>query len=196
MLTKLKQRVQSWLGSNAAMFHKLGLSPNHVSILGLVIALVSALAYWKWNLYLPLLIVAPLLLLVSGLFDALDGVIARIYGETTIFGGFFDSILDRYADAIVLSGIIMGGLTELHWGLLALMGSLLVSYSRARAEASGVKMESVGLAERAERIMIIVVASFVSYVWIDALNWGVLLLAFLTNLTVIQRALYFRKALK
>jgi archaetidylinositol phosphate synthase len=196
MLTKLKQRVQSWLGSNAAMFHKLGLSPNHVSILGLVIALVSALAYWKWNLYLPLLIVAPLLLLVSGLFDALDGVIARIYGETTIFGGFFDSILDRYADAIVLSGIIMGGLTELHWGLLALMGSLLVSYSRARAEASGVKMESVGLAERAERIMIIVVASFVSYVWIDALNWGVLLLAFLTNLTVIQRALYFRKAQK
>jgi len=196
MLTKLKQRVQSWLGSNAAMFHKLGLSPNHVSILGLVIALVSALAYWKWNLYLPLLIVAPLLLLVSGLFDALDGVIARIYGETTIFGGFFDSILDRYADAIVISGIILGGLTELHWGLLALMGSLLVSYSRARAEASGVKMESVGLAERAERIMIIVVASFVSYVWIDALNWGVLLLAVLTNLTVIQRALYFRKALK
>ncbi|TRO51951.1 CDP-alcohol phosphatidyltransferase family protein [Candidatus Bathyarchaeota archaeon] len=196
MLTKLKQRVQSWLGSNAAIFHKLGLSPNHVSILGLVLTLISALVYWKWNLYLPFLIVAPLLLLVSGLFDALDGVIARIYGETTIFGGFFDSILDRYSDAIILSGIILGGLTELHWGLLALMGSLLVSYSRARAEASGVKMESVGLAERAERIMIIVVASFVSYVWIDALNWGVLLLAFLTNLTVIQRALYFRKALK
>ena len=196
MLTKLKQRVQSWLGSSAALLYELGLTPNHVSVLGLVLALVSALAYWKCNLYSPLLIVAPLLLLISGLFDALDGVIARIYGETTIFGGFFDSILDRYVDAIILSGIILGGLTELHWGLIALIGSLLVSYSRARAEASGVKMESVGLAERAERILIIVVASFVSYIWIDALNWGVILLAFLTNLTVIQRALFFRKALK
>ena len=196
MLTKLKQRVQSWLGSSAALFYELGLTPNHVSVLGLVLALVSALAYWKCNPYSPLLIVAPLLLLISGLFDALDGVIARIYGQTTIFGGFFDSILDRYVDAIILSGIILGGLTELHWGLIALIGSLLVSYSRARAEASGVKMESVGLAERAERILIIVVASFVSYIWIDALNWGVILLAFLTNLTVIQRALFFRKALK
>jgi archaetidylinositol phosphate synthase len=196
VLTKLKQRVQSWLGSSAALLYELGLTPNHVSVLGLVLALVSALAYWKCNLYSPLLIVAPLLLLISGLFDALDGVIARIYGETTIFGGFFDSILDRYVDAIILSGIILGGLTELHWGLIALIGSLLVSYSRARAEASGVKMESVGLAERAERILIIVVASFVSYIWIDALNWGVILLAFLTNLTVIQRALFFRKALK
>ena len=196
VLTKLKQHVQSWLGSSAALFHKLGLTPNHVSVLGLVLAIVSAIAYWKWNLSSSLLVVAPLLLLVSGLFDALDGVIARVYRETTIFGGFFDSILDRYSDSIILSGIILGGLTELHWGLIALMGSLLVSYSRARAEASGVKMESVGLAERAERILIIVVASFVSCVWIDALNWGVLLLAVLTNLTVIQRALYFRKVLK
>ena len=88
-------------------------------------------------------------MLISGLFDALDGAIARIYGEATKFGGFFDSVLDRYADAVVLSGIIVGGLTNLIWGLAALFGSLLVSYARARAEAAGVKMESVGLAERA-----------------------------------------------
>ena len=80
------------------------------------------------------------------------------------------------------------------WGLAALMGSLLVSYARARAEAAGVKMESVGLAERAERIVIIALASFISYVWLDALNWSILLLAILTNLTVVQRAIYFRKA--
>jgi archaetidylinositol phosphate synthase len=156
----------------------------------------SAVAYWQYKLNPILLVVAPLLMLVSGLFDALDGAIARIYEETTTFGGFFDSVLDRYADAIILSGIILGGLTELHWGLITLMGSLLVSYARARAEAAGVKMESVGLAERAERIVIIVVASFVSYVWIDALNWSIILLAVLTNLTVVQRVLYFQKAIK
>ena len=64
------------------------------------------------------------------------------------------------------------------------------------AEAAGVKMESVGLAERAERIVFIGVASFVSYFWIDALNWSVLILAILTNFTVLQRANYFHKAAK
>jgi archaetidylinositol phosphate synthase len=194
VLTKLKQRAQSWLTSEAALLHRLGLTPNHVSILGLVLALLSAVAYWQWPLHPLLLIVAPLLMLASGLLDALDGAIARIYGEATKFGGFFDSLLDRYADAVILCGIILGGLTEMSWGLTALMGSLLVSYARARAEAAGVKMESVGLAERAERIVIIALASFISYVWLDALNWSILLLAILTNLTVVQRAIYFRKA--
>jgi archaetidylinositol phosphate synthase len=196
MLTKLKQRVQSYLGSTAALFYRMGLSPNQVSIIGLVLALLSAITYWQWHVHSLFLILASVLMLVSGLFDALDGAIARIYGEATTFGGFFDSILDRYADAIILCGIILGGLTELTWGLAALLGSLLVSYARSRAEAAGVKMESVGLAERAERIVILAAVSFLSYFWLDSLNWGVLLLAILANLTVIQRANYFRKASK
>jgi archaetidylinositol phosphate synthase len=175
------------------MLNKLGLTPNHVSILGLILALLSAITFWQWKIHPFLLILAPLLMLVSGLFDALDGAIARIYGEATKFGGFFDSLLDRYSDAVIICGIILGGLTETTWGLAAIMGSLLVSYARARAEAAGVKMESVGIAERAERIIILTVASFLSYVWLDALNWGILFLAILTNLTVVQRAIYFRK---
>ncbi|MDH5634512.1 MAG: CDP-alcohol phosphatidyltransferase family protein, partial [Candidatus Bathyarchaeota archaeon] len=116
----------------------------------------------------------------------------------TVFGGFLDSMLDRYADALVLAGIILGFfITDpfgLFWGLLALIGSLLVSYSRARAEAAGVKMETIGLAERAERIIILVIASLVTLIWSDALWWSLVLLAVLTNLTVLQRAVYFRKA--
>jgi len=196
LLTKLKQQVQTCLTSTATLFHNLGLTPNHVSILGIIFAALAAVAYTQWEFNRILLMLAPVLLLISGLFDALDGVIARVYGETTKFGGFFDSMLDRYADAFVLGGIIIGGLTNLAWGLVALMGSLLVSYARARAEAAGVKMESVGFAERAERIVLVVGASFVSYFWIDALNWSILILAILTNLTVIQRAIYFRKSLQ
>jgi len=194
LLTKLKQRAQLWFTSEAKMLHNLGLSPNQVSILGIVLAVLSAITYWQWKLNSLLLILAPLLMLASGLLDALDGALARLYGETTNFGGFFDSLLDRYADAVIICGIILGGLTEVSWGLAALMGSLLVSYARARAEAAGVKMESVGLAERAERLVLLALASFLSFVWIEALSWGVLVLAILTNLTVIQRAIYFRKA--
>ena len=196
MLTKLKQQVQKCLTSTAGLFHKLGLTPNHMSILGIIFSILAAVAYSQWHFDSILLIIAPILMLISGLFDALDGVIARIYGKVTKFGGFFDSVLDRYADAVVLCGIIVGGLTNLTWGLAALFGSLLVSYARARAEASGVKMESVGIAERAERIVIVVAASFLSYVWFDTLNWSILVLAILTNLTVIQRTIYFYKAVK
>lgn len=180
--------------SVAESLHDFGLTPNHVSILGIILAVLSAITYWQWRLDSFLLILAPLLMLASGLLDALDGALARQYGEATKFGGFFDSLLDRYADSIILCGIILGELTEVSWGLAALIGSLLVSYARSRAEAAGVKMESVGLFERAERIVLLALVSFISYVWLDALGWGVLLLAVLTNLTVIQRAVYFHKA--
>ncbi|MEJ2126032.1 MAG: archaetidylinositol phosphate synthase [Candidatus Bathyarchaeota archaeon] len=196
MLTKLKKQVQTALTSTADLFHNLGLTPNRVSILGIIFSILSGVVYSQWQINRAFLILAPVLILVSGLFDALDGVIARVHGKATTFGAFFDSMLDRYADAIVLCGIIAGGLSNLTWGLAALVGSVMVSYSRARAEAAGVKMESVGLAERAERMVLVGVASFVSYFWIDALNWSILILAILTNFTVLQRANYFRKAVK
>lgn len=196
MLTKLKKQVQTALTSTANLLHNLGLTPNHVSILGILFSLIAAVVYSQWQLNRAFLILAPVLMLISGLLDALDGVIARIHQKATTFGAFFDSMLDRYSDAIVLCGIIAGGLTNLTWGLAALVGSMLVSYARARAEAAGVKMESVGLAERAERIVLIGFASIISYFWIDALDWSILILALLTNFTVLQRANYFRKAAK
>lgn len=199
MLTRLKERVQKLMVSEARIAHAIGLTPNIVSLIGFVAALISAYLYWSSQFNNSLLTAAALLLLVSGFFDALDGVLARAYSETTLFGGFLDSLLDRYSDAIVLIGVIVGwsfGGSQL-WilvGFAALIGSLLVSYSRARAESAGVKMETVGLAERAERIIIVVVASFLNLLWADALQWSLLLLALLTNLTVIQRAIYFWKA--
>jgi len=184
----------------ARLAHSVGLTPNQVSALGVLTALLSAYLYWNSQFDLALLTAAALFLLISGFCDALDGVLARLYGEVTVFGGFLDSLLDRYADAFVLIGVVLGWLTtEPFWlfsGLAALMGSLLVSYSRARAEAAGVKIETVGLAERAERIIILAVASFISLLWSDALRWSVLLLAVLTNFTVMQRVIYFRKTSK
>jgi len=185
--------------AEARVAHAIGLTPNQVSLFGILATLFSAYCYWSSQLNDSLLMAAAILLLVSGFLDALDGVLARAYGETTLFGGFLDSLLDRYSDAVILVSIILSRLVtdSQLWSLVgfaAVIGSLLVSYSRARAEAAGIRMETVGLAERAERIIIIVAASFINLLWADALRWSVLLLAVLTNLTVMQRALYFWKA--
>jgi len=175
------------------MAHRAGLTPNQVSAIGIITSILSAFTYWKWRVHPVLTVLAPLLLLASGFCDALDGALARVRGRATAFGGFMDSLLDRYADAAVLIGIILGGLCDPLLGFAALVGSLLVSYARARAEAERVKMETVGIAERAERLIILLATSFLSIVWSDAIRWGVAALAVLTNITVLQRVIYFHR---
>jgi archaetidylinositol phosphate synthase len=210
LLTKLKKQIQEMLTSQANAAHKLGLTPNKISLIGFILALASAASYvlvttsTSW-----LLILAVVFLLASGFCDTLDGIVARAFQETTVFGGFFDSMLDRYADAAIYVAIIVAGLWApswdyaiwgpvwgVVWGLAALTGSIMVSYTRARAEAAGIKMESVGFAERAERMLILSGVSIIAFFWSPALSYGIAVLAVLTNLTVIQRSLHVYKILK
>jgi len=195
MLTKLKQKIQGMLAAEAIVAHRVGLTPNRITGIGLILAFLAAFFYAYWRGDACFLLLATVLLLFSGFCDALDGVVARIFGQATVFGGFLDSLLDRYADAVVYVGIIFGGLCAseyLYWGLGAIIGSLLVSYSRARAEAAGLKMESIGLAERAERMLILVGAGLLGFFWqpVTVMTGAVILLAVLTNLTVLQRSVY------
>jgi len=186
--------------AEAATAHKAGLTPNQISGLGVIFGLASGIVYWQagqfvasQGSYLSYIAIAVVLLLASGYCDALDGALARLHGETTVAGGFTDSLLDRYVDASVYCGLIVGGLCSVFWGLLALIGSLLTSYARARSEAADVPMETIGVVERAERLIIIVLASLLSIVWVDALQWSIILLAIATNITVLQRVIYFLK---
>ena len=196
MLTKLKKKVQQLLSTEARVAHNAGLTPNMISAVGIILSFLAAFAY-AMSLGQPLfLLLAVVLLLASGFCDTLDGVLARNFEQATVFGGFLDSLLDRYADAVVYSGIIIGGLCDVSWGLVALAGSMLVSYSRARAEAAGIKMESVGLAERAERMLILAVASLVAFYWLPSLKYGIIVLAVLSNFTVLQRGLHVYRWLK
>jgi archaetidylinositol phosphate synthase len=195
MLTKLKQNVQGLLVAEAKAAHRIGLTPNAVTVIGAILAFSAAVIYSFWRGDWRFLLIATVLLLFSGFCDALDGVVARVFGQSTVFGGFLDSLLDRYADAVVIAGLILGGLCApefLGWGVAALVGSLLVSYSRARAEAAGFKMESIGFAERAERLIVLVIAGLVGAFWepVWVMTGALVLLAVLTNLTVLQRSFY------
>ncbi|MEM1539100.1 MAG: archaetidylinositol phosphate synthase [Candidatus Bathyarchaeia archaeon] len=193
MLTRLKAKIQSVIAAHANIINRIGVSPNMMSSVGVALALLAGIAYLGGH---RTLLWAAVLLLLSGYCDMLDGAIARLHKKVTLFGGFLDSLLDRYADSAIYAGIILGGLCTLPWGLAALIGSLLVSYARARGEAAGIKMEGVGIAERAERIIIIAAASIIETIVVGALEAAIIALAILTNLTVLQRSINAFRALK
>jgi len=189
--SKLKKKFEAWASSGVKPLVSLGLTPNILTLVGVAASAAAAYCYLSWRVGWFVLLAAGVLVLVSGLVDALDGVVARATGRASAFGGFLDSVCDRYSDAVVLSAILVGGLCHPAWGLLAMVGSLMVSYARARAEAAGVGMASVGLAERAERMLFLAAVTFVASIRLEALGWGVVVLAVLAHYTVIQRAAHF-----
>jgi len=142
------------------------------------------------------------LILLSGLFDIFDGAVARSKGVITPFGGVLDSVCDRYADAIIFVGIIYGVLDSnispdmllniplWLWCIVALIGSYLVSYTRARAEAAGTRNMSVGIAERPERMILLTLGAFSGL-----LEWAIVVIVILTHITIIQRMLYAKRYL-
>ncbi|MEM3737420.1 MAG: CDP-alcohol phosphatidyltransferase family protein [Candidatus Bathyarchaeia archaeon] len=192
---KLKSKVD-WL---AVGLLRLGVSPNIVTAVGLILSFAAAYLYYIatsttiWAYYS-----GATLLSLSGLCDAVDGTMARLSNRVTSFGSYLDSVLDRYSDSVVIMGITLGaahvvilGVDVLVWGFLALVGSLLVSYSRAKAESLGTKLEGVGIAERAERVAIIIVTSVILRP-----ELGLFLIAIVANLTVIQRGIHTYRKLK
>lgn len=189
--SRLKQKFEEWVAPRVGVLASVGLTPNAITLLGLASSFAAAWGYLNWRISRMMLPAAAALILLSGLLDALDGVVARAIGRTSEFGGFLDSVSDRYSDAVVLSAVVVGGLSDPAWGLAAVVGSLMVSYARARSEAAGVGMAAVGFAERAERMLLLAAVTFAAYFRLEVLGWGVAILAVLAHLTVVQRVFHF-----
>lgn len=163
---------------------KIPLNPNIVTLLGLFISIFAGVLFASDNL-----IGGALFILLSGVCDMIDGAIARSQNRKTKFGGFLDSTCDRFADAAIIIGIMYSGYIDPILGALAIHASLTVSYVRARAESEGIRC-SVGIAERAERLLIIVVCSIISALLGGSHNImliGFVLLTVLSYITVFQR---------
>lgn len=153
---------------------RLGLTPNMVTAIGLLLNLITAVIIARGQLQW-----GGLMLLVASGFDMLDGAVARASGTVTRFGGFLDSTLDRYSEAVVYAGVLyylLGTDDYLAGALLVFAstaGSLLISYARARAEAAGFKA-SVGLLARPERVLVLAVGlifgQLIAALWILAIG--------------------------
>jgi len=189
------------LGPLAQVLVRLHIRPNAITTVGTLIVVGSAVAFGvghaRWG---------AALLLVSGLFDMLDGRVARDGGMKTTFGAFYDSTLDRLGESAVFTGIAVyflhGGVAPERLTLaivaccVAMAGSLIVSYARARAEGLGLE-GNVGMAQRAERILLLGVPTmfFGAGTQGALLLWIVVVLALVSVVTVVQRVVHvFRTA--
>jgi CDP-diacylglycerol--glycerol-3-phosphate 3-phosphatidyltransferase len=165
-------------------------NPNFFTLSGFFATLLASLLILKefWML-------AGLAIILSGLLDLFDGVVARNLGKVTAFGAFLDSVLDRYSDLFLLLALLIHYLKKGDPGLVILtffvsIGTALIPYVRARAEALGLSC-SIGLMERAERIILLSAGTL--FGWMELILW---VLAILTHFTVLHRIYYVWKKLR
>jgi CDP-diacylglycerol---glycerol-3-phosphate 3-phosphatidyltransferase len=171
----------------AVYFNRLGLMPNTMTILGLVGNTLGAYFLSQGQMTL-----GGVLILVMGPVDALDGTMARLRGEPSDFGAFVDSVTDRYSELVIFGGLLFYYLHEGAWGAAILtyaaaVGSVLVSYVRARAQSLGYDTK-VGLLTRLERYLVLGPALVINQPLI-----GLWIIALFANLTAFQRIMDVRR---
>jgi CDP-diacylglycerol--glycerol-3-phosphate 3-phosphatidyltransferase len=162
--------------------------PNQLTVLGLFCSAASAAAFaldrQRWG---------GLILALAGACDILDGALARASGQVSPFGAFLDSVLDRYSDLLVLAGLVflfmrVGRAVDVAATLGALVGTVMVSYTRARAESIGVECK-VGVMERGERLLVLIAGALadllVPAIWVVAVG---------ANVTAVHRIWFTRRA--
>jgi phosphatidylglycerophosphate synthase len=161
-------------------------SPNILTIAGFLITVIAALVIPEH------IRLGGILILIGGIFDMLDGIVARTGGKTTRFGAFLDSVLDRYSDAFLFLAIAWyfaknGNTAGIFISLGTLVGAFLISYTRARAEGLGESCYT-GIMERPERIILLIFGTITG--WLVPVLWIMLVL---THITVVQRIHHVRR---
>jgi CDP-diacylglycerol--glycerol-3-phosphate 3-phosphatidyltransferase len=185
---KLRVLIKGVLDPTAAFFNKLGFTPDTMTLIGLIghagTAILLATGRITWGGIL-LLFIAPL--------DILDGAMARLRGSPTKFGGFVDSVTDRYSEILIFAGLLLYYLQEQNQVAIILVyfsivGSVMVSYNRAKAESLGFSVK-VGILSRFERYLVLIPALILNYPIV-----ALVILAIMTHFTALQRIVYVRRS--
>jgi len=187
---RIGHRLDPYLSILLRKLHASRGNPNLFTFMGFVSMMVASALLWKEHWFW-----AGLAILLSGLFDLFDGVVAREFGKVTVLGGFLDSVLDRYSDLLLLLALLVvyqrrGNSVLVIVVSIVSIGTALIPYARARAEAAQIPC-TIGLMERAERIILLSVGAL--FQCMEGILW---VLAFLTHFTVAQRIWYVWKTLR
>ncbi len=184
-----------WVGKICV---RLGFTPNVITFISLGCAIVSGIYFWRgdwlWGVFW---------MIAASVTDMLDGSTARAGNMGTVFGGILDHVADRYGEFFILAGITLSERVHPGWGLFALFGMLIASYTRAAAESMG-KIENcaVGIMGRLEKFIIIIAGSIIEY-FLPSGSWpkggwleiALIIVGTASFITAIQRMLYTKKIL-
>src|SRR5260370_24210175 len=193
---RVQQRVRQFVTLIIRPLAQLGITPNTLTLAGLLLSAITVGVIAQGSL-----LVGGLLVLFAGIFDMFDGALARARNASTIFGAFLDSTLDRYSESIILFGLFWYALqaktlhenlwpfhNEQFWMLssiyIAVVGSLMVSSAKARAEGLGLECKT-GLLARPERVVILAIGLITGTV-----IWAVVVLAIFSNVTTVERIVH------
>jgi len=203
----LRTKTDRYLRKVVRVFILIGVEPNSLTLCSLFFAGVAAFFFWfSGQERYPSLILAFLFLLASSLLDALDGPLAREMKVVSKKGDFLDHAFDRYADILLIGGIVFGGYAKYEIvGFLAVAGVLLTSYFGVQAQALGLPREYRGILGRAYRLGLLIVFTFLNIVFpgeigiglvkFSFLGWVMVIFATLGTLTAFQRTIYLWLAL-
>jgi CDP-diacylglycerol---glycerol-3-phosphate 3-phosphatidyltransferase len=193
---RIQQRARHLVALMIQPFARPGINPNTLTLVGLLLSILTAVVIAQ-----GLLVAGGLLVLFAGMFDMLDGAMARVQNTATTFGAFLDSTLDRYSESIILAGLLYHvlqkpGLHDIVWPFpyeqswmigfiyIAVVGSLMVSYTKARAEGLGLECKN-GLLARPERVILLAIG-LLSGTYI----WALAVLAVFSQVTAIERIVH------
>ncbi len=189
MLNNLRGILAPTLEKIGSGFASTGLSPNFWTGVSLAFALISALVY---GLGIESgLLIGGILLLVSGFFDMVDGQVARVTAKTSKRGAYLDSMFDKIAEVAIFLGILIGGYAESYLVLVAITLSLLVSYARAKSDALDIKLQGVGIGERAERLLVVAIIGMIGFI-----EYAVIIVIIIAGITLIHRMIVTAKNMK
>jgi phosphatidylglycerophosphate synthase len=189
LLGKFRAKYEAAMKPIGSRLGKSGLRPNTITTLSLLVSILAGGAYLFKS---PIL--GALGLVAAGFIDMLDGAVARATGTSSKFGAVYDHVLDRYAEFAVLLGIGLGGFVDWPWIVFALFGMVMASYTRAKAESvGGLSSCTVGIAERQEKIILLLIGSVLQPYLSVALTVCAIAVGLLSHVTVVQRLHYTLK---
>jgi phosphatidylglycerophosphate synthase len=187
------------------IFRSLNISANALTAVSLIFAALAGVTYYfsannPWILFIALIFV-----FLNAFLDGADGLLARMTNSVSKYGDFLDHVVDRYADVFIIGGACLGGYVDPALGIIVLTGILLASYLGTQAQAVGIGRVYGGIMGRADRLIILIMATSLNIVYAPAfgayginysiLGWALIIIGLASHVTAVQRIWHTRKML-
>ncbi len=200
-LDELRGESEAVAGPLAAAAEKVGLTPNQLSAISLIFAALAFVFYYLSASQSWLLFIAALMVLLNAVLDLADGALARKTGKADTKGDFLDHVIDRYADMLVLAGMVFAGYVPWPVGFLAAVGIMLTSYIGTQAQALQLGRYYGGIMGRADRLAAIIAATAATALYpqlvagLPILGWLIVAIMLSSHITALQRFWYIWRRL-